>query len=88
MNDIKFPIIKDKNITKNNNTKKKTIRCGICRQKCNLICFECKCGGIFCSVHRYTHSHNCTYIEQKTQDKKKEIEKNNPKVGCDKVHKI
>ncbi len=80
---IKSPITKDKKIHI-----KKIIRCKICRQKCTLIRFECKCKGIFCSVHRYTHSHNCTYIEQTTQDKKKEIEKNNPKIGTEKMDKI
>lgn len=82
MNDIKSPI------KKNKKSKKHIMRCEICRQKCTLIRFECKCKGVFCSVHRYTHSHNCTYIEQTKQDKKKEIEKNNPKIETEKMNKI
>jgi AN1-type zinc finger protein 5/6 len=75
-------------ITKDKKHKKKIIRCKICRQKCTLIRFECKCKGVFCSVHRYTHSHNCDYIEQKKEEKKKEIENNNPKVETKKINEI
>ncbi|OEL34234.1 hypothetical protein BAE44_0004747 [Dichanthelium oligosanthes] len=29
-------------------------RCASCRKKVGLLGFACRCGGTFCSVHRYT----------------------------------
>jgi len=43
-------------------------RCWACSKKIGLIQFPCKCGGIYCSVHRADSTHNCSYdykIEQK-----------------------
>jgi len=74
---IKSPIVK-----------KKIPKCSFCRQKLRLIRFDCKCGGTFCSVHRYTHSHKCEFIEKKIELNKKEIMFNNPKIEHDKVEKI
>ena len=34
-------------------------RCDMCDQKCGLIPLKCKCGGKFCSEHRYTFMHCC-----------------------------
>ena len=34
-------------------------RCDMCDKKCGLIPFKCKCGGKFCSEHRYTFLHCC-----------------------------
>ncbi len=88
---IKSPITKDNldhKIIHKKNQKRKIIRCTFCKQKCNLIQFDCKCGGIFCSIHRYTHSHNCSYIETRIMIKKEDIKKTNPKIENEKVEKI
>lgn len=68
--------------------KNKKIRCFFCKKKCNLIQFECKCNKIFCSVHRYTHMHNCSYIENNIKLKKKELDEKNPKIQKEKINKI
>ena len=70
------------------NKKKKNIRCDFCKKKCNLIFFKCKCNGIFCSVHKYTHMHNCNYKDEIKYIKKEEIKKNNPKIEKNKLEKI
>ena len=59
--------------------KKKKKRCKECNCKLSLIIYTCKCGHIFCHKHLNPHSHNCqfNYVEEK----KKQIEKNNPKIG-------
>lgn len=66
--------------------KKKKNRCRICRKKVGLTGFQCRCGGLFCSIHRYSNEHDCTfdYKEMGAQ----EIRKNNPVVVGDKIQKI
>ncbi|XP_058806883.1 AN1-type zinc finger protein 5 [Phymastichus coffea] len=66
--------------------KKKKNRCAICRKKVGLTGFECRCGGLFCSVHRYSDKHDCKfdYREMGAQ----EIRRNNPVVVGEKVQKI
>lgn len=68
--------------------KKKTIKCSFCKKKCNMIHFKCNCNGVFCSVHRYTHMHNCNFKENKKEIKKEELKKNNPKIEKNKIDKI
>ncbi|KAJ9599016.1 hypothetical protein L9F63_010473 [Diploptera punctata] len=41
--------------------KKKKNRCAVCRKKVGLTGFECRCGGLYCAVHRYSDKHNCTF---------------------------
>ncbi|PSN41714.1 AN1-type zinc finger protein 6 [Blattella germanica] len=66
--------------------KKKKNRCAVCRKKVGLTGFECRCGGLFCAVHRYSDKHNCTfdYREMGAQ----EIRRNNPVVVGEKIQKI
>jgi hypothetical protein len=64
------------------------LRCSFCNKKIKLISYNCKCGGEFCEKHRYTHTHNCTHINQKKANSKKNIENNNPVVNHNKVIKI
>lgn len=51
-----------------------------------FVGFECRCGGLFCSVHRYSDKHDCKfdYREMGAQ----EIRRNNPVVVGEKVQKI
>ncbi|KAJ8675390.1 hypothetical protein QAD02_011176 [Eretmocerus hayati] len=67
-------------------SKKKKNRCALCRKKVGLTGFECRCGGLFCSVHRYSDKHDCKfdYREMGAQ----EIRRNNPVVVGEKVQKI
>ena len=48
----------------------KKIRCSFCRKKTGLINFTCKCKGVFCSKHRYTHTHLCKGVEKKKEESK------------------
>lgn len=48
--------------------------------------FPCRCNGLFCSVHRYSNEHNCTFDYK--QLGAQEIRKNNPLVVGEKVKKI
>jgi predicted nucleic acid binding AN1-type Zn finger protein len=66
--------------------KKKNNRCAVCRKKVGLTGIECRCGGLFCGVHRYSDRHNCTfdYHEMAVQ----EIRRDNPLVVSEKIQKI
>ncbi|XP_016483095.2 putative zinc finger A20 and AN1 domain-containing stress-associated protein 8 [Nicotiana tabacum] len=47
----------DEGLTKNTKIK----RCNSCKKKVGLVGFSCKCGGIFCRIHRYPEEHACTF---------------------------
>ena len=49
----------------------------------DLITCKCKCGNIYCLLHRLAEAHNCTYNYKKDIDVEDYIKKNK----CD-VHKI
>jgi len=36
-------------------------RCMSCKKKVGLLGFHCRCGGTYCSEHRYSDKHECTY---------------------------
>ena len=36
-------------------------RCMSCRKRIGLTGFKCRCGGTFCSVHRYSEKHDCSF---------------------------
>lgn len=61
-------------------------RCLTCRKKVGLTGFQCRCGGTFCSMHRYTDSHQCTF-DYKTVARE-QIAKQNPVVMAEKINKI
>jgi predicted nucleic acid binding AN1-type Zn finger protein len=61
-------------------------RCLTCSKKVGLTGFQCRCGGTFCSIHRYTDSHQCTF-DYKTAARE-QIAKQNPVVMAEKINKI
>ncbi|KAI4378455.1 hypothetical protein MLD38_015933 [Melastoma candidum] len=61
-------------------------RCGACRKKVGLTGFSCKCGDLFCAVHRYSDKHNCPF-DYRTVGRDA-ISKANPIVKADKLDKI
>ncbi|XP_063235327.1 AN1-type zinc finger protein 6 [Bacillus rossius redtenbacheri] len=67
-------------------TKKKKNRCATCRKKVGLTGFECRCGGLFCAVHRYSDKHECTFDYRELGAQ--EIRRNNPVVVGEKIQKI
>jgi predicted nucleic acid binding AN1-type Zn finger protein len=51
-----------------------------------ILGFQCRCGGLFCSLHRYSDKHECSF-DYKAEGQA-EIRKNNPVIVRDKVQKI
>jgi predicted nucleic acid binding AN1-type Zn finger protein len=66
--------------------KKKKNRCVTCRKKVGLTGFECRCGGLFCAIHRYSDKHECTFDYR--EHGAAEIRRNNPVVVGEKIQKI
>ncbi|XP_012696130.1 AN1-type zinc finger protein 5b isoform X2 [Clupea harengus] len=66
--------------------KPKKSRCFTCRKKVGLTGFDCRCGNIFCGLHRYSDKHNCPY-DYKAEAAAK-IRKENPVVVADKIQRI
>ncbi|XP_062512006.1 AN1-type zinc finger protein 6-like [Corticium candelabrum] len=68
-------------------TKKlKRNRCFTCKKKVGLTGFECRCGNLFCSLHRYSDKHQCTY--DYAADARADLVKKNPVVVASKIQKI
>ncbi|KAA0716973.1 Zinc finger protein 5 [Triplophysa tibetana] len=67
-------------------SKPKKNRCFICRKRVGLTGFDCRCGNLFCGIHRYSDKHNCTY-DYKAEAAAK-IRKENPVVVADKIQRI
>lgn len=68
------------------NKRPKKNRCMECRKKVGLTGFVCHCGKLFCSLHRYSDTHDCTFdFKEKGQE---EIRKNNPVIKGEKIQKI
>ncbi|XP_015198382.1 AN1-type zinc finger protein 6 isoform X2 [Lepisosteus oculatus] len=66
--------------------KQKKNRCFICRKKVGLTGFDCRCGNLFCGIHRYSDIHNCTFDYK--ADAAEKIRKENPVVVGEKIQKI
>ncbi|XP_062897998.1 AN1-type zinc finger protein 6-like [Mobula hypostoma] len=65
---------------------KKRNRCFLCKKKVGLTGFECRCGNLYCSVHRYSDMHDC-HFDYKA-DAAEKIRKENPMVVGEKLQKI
>lgn len=75
-----------KNTENNGDKLKKSNKCGICKKKLGLVPFTCRCGGDYCSIHRYETEHGCTF-DHKTFGRQ-QLEKDNKKIVADKIEKI
>ena len=61
--------------------------CEACRKRLGLgTGFKCKCGGLFCGVHRYSDRHKCTFDYRAAA--REAIAKENPRVEAIKLLKI
>jgi len=67
-------------------TKKKKSRCLCCKKKLGLTGFTCRCGGLFCGIHRYSDKHDCSFDYKAMGEK--EIAEANPLIVAQKVAKI
>ncbi|KAJ7559696.1 hypothetical protein O6H91_04G097100 [Diphasiastrum complanatum] len=61
-------------------------RCFFCNKRVGLTGFKCRCGDIFCSLHRYSDKHKCSFDYKAAG--RDAIAKANPLVQADKVEKI
>lgn len=61
-------------------------RCLACRKRVGLVGFKCRCGNVFCSQHRYSDQHDCSFDYKAAA--RDAIAKANPLVKADKVEKI
>lgn len=61
-------------------------RCISCRKRMGLLGFKCRCGGVFCSAHRYSDKHGCSFDYKAAG--RDAIAKANPVVKAEKVEKI
>lgn len=66
--------------------KPKKNRCHTCKKKVGLTGFQCRCGGLYCSMHRYSDKHECTFDYKEMAQN--QIRKNNPVVVGQKIQKI
>lgn len=61
-------------------------RCFSCNKKVGLTGFRCRCDNLFCSMHRYSDQHECSF-DYKTDGRAK-LERDNPQVVGAKIRKI
>merc|ERR1711907_76071 len=68
--------------------KKKEGRCPVegCKKKIGLTGFECRCGLLFCAIHRYSDAHACTFDYKALA--RDQISAANPIVAASKFNKI
>ncbi|CAH3024935.1 unnamed protein product [Porites evermanni] len=66
--------------------KSKRNRCFMCRKKVGLTGFECRCGNVYCGLHRYSDKHDCSFDYK--ADGRAKISKDNPVVVGSKIQKI
>ncbi|NXH50497.1 ZFAN5 protein, partial [Dicaeum eximium] len=72
--------------TASEKSKLKKNRCFTCRKKIGLTGFDCRCGNLFCAIHRYSDMHACPY-DYKAEAAEK-IRKENPIVIAEKIQKL
>lgn len=58
-------------------------RCKNCNKKIGLMGFRCRCGEMFCGVHRYPKEHFCTFDFKKAD--RELLAKQNPLINGDKL---
>lgn len=61
-------------------------KCGTCSKKVGLTGFTCKCGRVFCGVHRYAEAHGCEF-DHKTSERAR-LAEDNPLVQASKLDRL
>ncbi|KAB5519477.1 hypothetical protein DKX38_023796 [Salix brachista] len=61
-------------------------RCTTCRKRVGLTGFGCRCGSLFCAIHRYSDKHDCPFDYRTAA--RDAIAKANPVVKAEKLDKI
>ncbi|XP_020595543.1 zinc finger AN1 domain-containing stress-associated protein 15-like [Phalaenopsis equestris] len=62
------------------------IRCASCWKRVGLTGFRCRCGDLFCSRHRYSETHNCSFDYKAAG--REAISRANPLIRAAKIIKI
>lgn len=66
---------------------KKKSRCSECNKRLNITnIYDCRCGKIFCSQHRYSEVHRCSYDYK--NEGRRILEHQNPLVTAEKINRI
>lgn len=80
--------VQEESSSPTNEKKKSKNRCckENCQKKLGLTGFQCRCGGLFCSLHRYANEHQCTFDYKEMAQN--EIRKNMPVVQAERVRRI
>lgn len=73
----------DKKEEKTRPVQENKTRCWNCNKKCGLTGIECRCGYVFCAMHRLPEAHNCDF-DYKTCGREL-LRKQNEKVEADKL---
>ncbi|XVF22976.1 hypothetical protein REPUB_Repub12eG0217400 [Reevesia pubescens] len=66
--------------------KKIVNRCSGCRKRVGLTGFRCRCGELFCSEHRYSDRHDCSYDYKAAG--REAIARENPVVKAAKIIRV
>lgn len=61
-------------------------RCSTCRKRVGLTGFNCRCGNLYCALHRYSDKHDCKFDYRTAA--RDAIAKANPVVKAEKLDKI
>ncbi|KAE9593285.1 putative transcription regulator A20-like family [Lupinus albus] len=61
-------------------------RCLSCNKRVGLTGFNCRCGNLFCAVHRYSNKHDCPFDYHAAG--RDAIAKANPVIKAEKLDKI
>ncbi|GMQ00736.1 hypothetical protein CsSME_00047688 [Camellia sinensis var. sinensis] len=61
-------------------------RCSGCKRKVGLTGFRCRCGDLFCSEHRYSDRHDCSFDYKAAG--REAIARENPVVRAAKILKV
>jgi hypothetical protein len=67
-------------------TQADTTRCFSCNKKVGLLGFKCRCDYVYCSLHRYSDKHSCSFDYKAMA--RANLQKANPVVQASKVEKI
>ncbi|XP_073299979.1 zinc finger A20 and AN1 domain-containing stress-associated protein 8-like [Primulina huaijiensis] len=83
---IEVKTITEPSINASNSVKEGPSRCGACKKRVGLTGFNCRCGNVFCGLHRYSDKHECPFdYRTEAQDA---IAKANPIIKAEKLDKI
>ncbi|KAK5578147.1 hypothetical protein RB653_003100 [Dictyostelium firmibasis] len=63
-----------------------TTKCFSCNKKVGLLGFKCRCSFVYCSTHRYSNKHDCSFDYKSAG--KEQLAKDNPTVMASKINKI